>query len=210
MSEDGDYKEFKNFEIKTSYVVIAVILAVVIRFWGESSITMLQKDVPVVSTTEISATEIGRYVQTRQEFLAEKINIENPSDNIEENMDDEIHEWFLLRGWRPNRYFYVENRIKLILALQAERENKLHEASLLDAQAEQAKAMEYVTKSFEPKKNKKNKKRFEENNEAANIKKRANEIRYDIDREFRAAEINMNEDNMVAANKDILASLLEQ
>ena len=47
-------KRLKNLEIKKSYVVLAVIIALIIRFWGESTVTMLQREVPIINTTEIS------------------------------------------------------------------------------------------------------------------------------------------------------------
>ncbi len=46
-------QRLKRIELKKSYIVILVILAVVVRFWGESSITMLQKEVPEVTATEL-------------------------------------------------------------------------------------------------------------------------------------------------------------
>ena len=48
------WQRIKKIEFRTSYVVVAVILAVVLRYWGENTITMLQKEVPVITNTEPS------------------------------------------------------------------------------------------------------------------------------------------------------------
>ena len=195
-------QKIKNIEFKTSYVVIIVIVAVIIRFWGESSVTMLQKNVPIVTTTELSREEIAHFIQTKQEYLDANITIDPSilvSRDIEVYLPSDVHEWFLLRGWRPNRFFYVERRIANILNYINERKNQLAEADRLDSLSEQMIwANQYQTDGNV------------ENYNAAKLKKKARDIRYYINRDIRRAGITKIEDDTVMSNLDILKSMLEK
>ena len=105
-------QKLKNIEIKKRYVVLIVFLAVIVRFWGENSITMLQKDVPLVTSTEISVQEVTHYLQTKQQVLDDNISVSQDvltSKDLENNLDRETHDWFLLHGWRPKRFSMLKN-----------------------------------------------------------------------------------------------------
>ena len=190
-------KKFRNFEFKKSYIVLIVIIAVIIRFWGESSITMLEKDVPVVTATEISVDEITRYMQTKQDFLNENISIAQDiivSRDLENYLDKETHEWFLLRGWRPKRFFYVEERLKQIIYHIRNRQKKLDEAERLEIQALQMMPAQADTDSVA-------------SDSAADFQKKAQDIRYYINREIRYAGITETEDHAVEDNLQLLEQL---
>lgn len=190
-------KKFRNFEFKKSYIVVAVVLAVIIRFWGESSVTMLEKDVPMVTTTEISVDEITRYMQTKQDFLNENISVAQDivvSRDLENYLDKETHEWFLLRGWRPKRFFYVEERLRLIIYHIHNRQKKLDEAERLEIQALQMMSAQDDTDSVV-------------SDSAADFKKKAEDIRYYINREIRYAGITETEDSAVENDLQLLEQL---
>lgn len=196
-------KKLKNLEIKKRYVVLVVLLAAVVRFWGESSITMLQKEVPIVHDPKLSEQEIDHYIQTKQQYLDENIQISQDvliSRDLEDYLDKETHEWFLLQGWRPNRFFYVEDRIKLILVHIQRRDEKLGEADRLDTQAEQFLAISNAAGELNS----------EETRNAAELKKQAQDIRYRINKEIRHAGISAAEDRAVQNNISTLQYLTEQ
>ena len=191
-------QRLKRIELKKSYIVILVILAVVVRFWGESSITMLQKEVPEVTTTELSADEINRYAQTKQEYFNERIHVAPEilvSRDLESYLDKPTHEWFLVRGWRPKRFFYAEERIKQILQYLHNREQKLDEANRLELQAKQMMSGNAIS---------------ENDATAAEFIKQAQDIRYYIDREIRYAGVTVAEERAVAENQVLLEQLSEQ
>lgn len=196
-------EKLKNFELKKSYVVIAVILAVTARYWGENTVTLLQKEVPVVTTTQISPDELHFYIQTKQQYLNENINIDLvivEHYDFENIMDQKIHEWFLVRNWRPSRFFYVENRIKKIVSLINEQNRKLKEAEKLD---EQAAHFAKMSTMFDP----------ETNNhaeQAATLSKKAELIRYHIDKNIRNAGISKKEEQAVRDNFETIENLISQ
>ena len=132
-------KKLKTLEIQKRYVVLAVILALIIRFWGENSVTLLQKDVPIVTDPVVSLDEVTRYIQTKQEYLNENIAISPDilaSRDLENYLDKETHEWFLVRNWRPKRFFYVEERIKFILSYVLARKAQQERADALEQEAQ--------------------------------------------------------------------------
>lgn len=179
-------KKFKYREIKIRYVVLIVVAAVVFRYWGENSITMLQKEVPVVTTTELSSDEIARYVQTKQAYIAENINVSQDiivSRDLESYLDKETHEWFLLRGWRPARFFYVESRVQKILDLIHKQQEKLQEASQMEEQADRELQMHAIDVK-DPQSDK----------HIALLKQKAKSIRYYIDKDIRQAGISIQEE----------------
>jgi len=193
----------QNKEIKIRYIVIAVIIAVVIRFWGESSITMLQEDIPVVTDTEISREEINRFIKTEQECINENIIIDENllADNaFEDKLDPDVHEWFLVRGWRPKRFLYVKQRIHSILEHIYTRQKKLAEAEHYEKLAHQAElATSLQEADFES-----------EYTVVADLRKKAHNIRYYINREIRHAGITQSEDDAVSENIATIETLLER
>ena len=196
---DKFLKKLKRTEINKWYVVLAVVLAVVFRFWGESSITMLQKEVPLVTDTEISPAEFESYLKTKPMYLADKINVRSElifRSDFEDLLDKDSHEWFLVRGWRPARFFYVDRRIKEILSLVREQEERIGEADRLEAQATE------ILK-------------FKDDNpqakfEAAEFKKQAKSIRYYINRDIRNAGITENEETLVKTNRYLLENFADK
>jgi len=195
------FTKLKGIEIQKRYVVLVVVLAVIIRFWGENSITMLQKDVPLITSTEISLEEVTHYIQTKQQFLNDNISISQDilvSKDLENYLDRETHEWFLLRGWRPKRFFYVEERLKQILSFLNEREIKLDEAQRLEEQAKQFMIIGVADDNSS------------ESMTAAELQKQAQDIRYYLNRELRHAGITQAEENIVINNLTILEPLLEK
>ncbi len=193
-------KRFKNLEIKKSYVVLVVIIALIIRFWGESTVTMLQREVPIIDTTEISQEEIERYIQTKQQYFDDGISIDPSiivSRDLESYLDKDVHEWFLLRGWRPKRFFYVEERIKEIVDYIHNRNEKILEANELEEQATISARTE-------------NQRRFKAGLTVAQLRKQANNIKYNINREIRHAGITEDEDNMVTRHLSTIETLLER
>ena len=191
-------QKLKRIELKKSYIVILVILAVVIRFWGENSITMLQKEIPEITATELSANEINRYIQTKQEYFSAQMHIAPEiliSRDLESYLDKATHEWFLVRGWRPKRFFYVEERIKQILQYIHNREQKLDEANHLEAQAKQIMTGKVIS---------------ENDATAAEFMKQAQDIRYYIDREIRYAGVTDAEERTVVDNQELLEQLSRQ
>ena len=195
-------QKLKNIEIKKRYVVLIVFLAVIVRFWGENSITMLQKDVPLVTSTEISVQEVTHYLQTKQQVLDDNISVSQDvltSKDLENNLDRETHEWFLLHGWRPKRFFYVEERLKQILSFINDREMKLDEAQRLEEQAKQFMIIGAVGDN-----------NSSESMTAAELQKQAQDIRYYLNREIRHAGITQAEENIVINNLIMLEALLEK
>ena len=201
MKKDSILQKLKNIEIKKSYVVLIVLIAVAIRFWGESSVTMLQKNVPVVTSKELTQEEIYHFIQTKQEYINENITIDPSilvSRDLESYLDSDTHEWFLLRGWRPKRFFYVEERINTILNLIYERQSKLDEAARLDDMADR---MLVAVQSQIPGTS-------SEGATAAEFKKKAHDMRYYVDREIRHAGITKTEDDTIMENITTIESLL--
>lgn len=196
-------EKLKNFELKKSYVVIAVILAVTARYWGENTITLLQREVPIVTTTQISSDELNLYMQTKQQYLNENINI-NPAIvehyDFENVMDQKIHEWFLVRNWRPTRFFYVENRIKKIVSLINEQNRKLKEAEQLDKQATH---FAKLSTMFNPETN-------NHGEQAATFSKQAELIRYHLEKNIRNAGISRKEEQLVRDNFETIENLVSQ
>ncbi len=196
---DKFLKKLKRTEINKWYVVLAVVLAVIFRFWGENSITMLQKEVPVVTDTEISQAEFESYLKTKPMYLSNKINVRSElifRSDFEDLLDKDTHEWFLVRGWRPARFFYVDRRIKEILSLVREQEEKIGEANRLEAQATE------ILK-------------FKDDNpqakfEAAEFQKQAKNIRYYINRNIRNAGISENEEALVKTNRYLLEDFADK
>lgn len=195
------WQKIRDIEFKKRYVVIAVIVAVIIRFWGESSVTLLQKEVPLITNTQISAEEILNYIQTKQELISENIVIEEEvlaATEPEKLLSNDIHKWFLIRNWRPNRFFYVEQRLKLILKYIYERQNKLDEADRLEEISKQ------LLISTPPNTDATN----SSTAAAAEAEKQAQNIRYYIDKEIRSAGISPIEDDMVIENLAVIEELL--
>ena len=194
------WQRIKKIEFRASYVVIAVVLAVVLRYWGENTITMLQKEVPIITSTEISKDELTKYIQTKQQYLAENIQVSPyliESDEFEEILDKDIHEWFLVRKWRPTRFFYVDDRVKQIVSLINEQIRKLDEARRLEEQAGYFSKISNLPNSDHAEK-------------AAYFSKEAEEIRYYLNKNIRNAGISQKEENAVRAQLDILETLTER
>ena len=194
------WQRIKKIEFRTSYVVIAVVLAVVLRYWGENTITMLQKEVPVITSTEISKDELAKYIQTKQQYLAENIQVSPyviESDEFEDILDKDIHEWFLVRKWRPTRFFYVDDRVKQIVSLINEQIRKLDEAERLEEQAR------YLMKTS-------NSLNSDNAEKAAYFSKEAEEVRYYLNKNIRNAGISKKEENAVRAQLEILETLTER
>jgi len=195
------WQKIRDIEFKKRYVVIAVIIAVIIRFWGESSVTLLQKEVPLITNTQISAEEILSYIQTKQELIAENMVIEEEvlaASEPEKFLNKNIHKWFLIRNWHPNRFFYVEQRLKLILQYIYERQNKLDEADRLEEISKQLLIStppntDIINSSVAA---------------AAEAEKQAQDIRYYIDKEIRSAGISPTEDDTVIENLAVIEELL--
>ena len=190
-------------EIKIRYIVLAVIVAVVVRFWGESSISLLQEDVPVITDTEISQEEVYHFIKTQQECIDENIIIDEDftTDNVsEKGLDTETHEWFLVRGWRPKRFLYVKRRIRNILEHIYAREKKLAEADQFEKLAQQYQIVNNI-QEITPE---------AENSTASELIKKAHDIRYYADREIRYAGITALEDETVSDNIAIIEALLER
>ena len=193
-------KKFKNIEIKKSYIFLAVVIALIIRFWGVNSVTLLQQELPVVNTTEISPEEINHYIQTKTQYFDDKIDIDINiivSRDLESYLDKDTHEWFLLRGWHPKRFFYVEQRLKKIVSLINDRKAKLLEAQKLEDLAR----IQFENRSNE---------NFGGGLTIAELKKQAQDIRYYINREIRFAGITEQEDNAVMQNFEKIMTLLER
>ena len=196
---DKFLKKLKRTEINKWYVVLAVVLAVVFRFWGENSITMLQKDVPIVTDTEISQAEFESYLQTKPAYLADGIDIRSElvlRSDFEDLLDKDDHEWFLVRGWRPARFFYVDRRIKMILSLIREQEAKIGEADRLNAQAEEV--LKFADDDPQAR------------SEAAEFQRQAKDIRYYINRDIRNAGITKDEESFVKANRYLLEDFADK
>ena len=194
--------KLKNLEIKPIYVVFAVIAAVIFRFWGESSVTMLQKEVQNADTTEFSEDEFYRYLNVKQAFIQENYHLDWEwalRSDFEETLDKDIHEWFLVRNWHPARFVYVQYRIKDTLKYILQREEKLREADELDRQAIQ---FEKISKS--------NPQNEIAEQQAAQLHQRAEEIRYYQDREIRYAGITPKEETVVLQNRQILEQIINQ
>ncbi len=196
---DKFLKKLKRTEINKWYIVLVVVLAVVFRFWGENSITMLQKDVPLVTDTEISQAEFENYLKTKPMYLADKVNVRSEliyRTDFEDLLDKDTHEWFLVRGWRPARFFYVDGRIKEILSLVREQEAKIGEAERMEAQANEL--LRFKKENTQAK--------FE----AAEFKKQAKNIRYYINRDIRNAGITENEEYLVKTNRYLLEDFADK
>ena len=194
--------KLKNLEIPKSYVIIVVVLAVIFRFWGESSITVLQKNVPMVTTVAISQNELEHYMQTKTAYLNEsfRVNTEDwQSSEFENKLDKETHEWFLLQNWRPQRFFYVENRLKMIIDLMQKRDINLDQAKQFEAQAEQLTKMAVGHGAIQ------DTKRL-----AAELRQKAQNIRYYLDRDMRMAGVEKDEDKLVQNYRFDLKQLWEQ
>ena len=182
-------KKFKYTEIKIRYIVLVVLAAVILRYWGENSITMLQKEVPIVTSTELSMDEIAHYVQTKQAYVDENISVSQDiivSRDLESYLDTETHEWFLLRGWRPVRFFYVEERIQKILNHIHKQQEKLQEAKQLEDQAEYEARMQSSAVQD-----------TQLNKKIAAMKRKAKSIRYYIAKDIRQAGISTQEEQGV-------------
>ena len=193
-------KKFKNLEIKKSYVIAVIFIALVIRFWGVNSVTLLQKEIPIVDTKEISVEEINHYIQTKPQYLEDNINVDVSiivSRDLEAYLDKKTHEWFLLRGWHPKRFFYVEERLKLIVSLINDRKAKLYEAQKLEKQAD-LQAENVLNGNYGG------------GLTTAELRKRAQDIRYYINREIRYAGITEEEDGEVMRHFQTIESLLER
>lgn len=193
-------EKIKKIEFRVSYLVIAVILAVVLRYWGENTVTLLQKKVPIVTDTEISKDELEKYIQTKQQYLDENITISPyiiESENFEEVLNDNIHEWFLVRNWRPGRFFYVDDRVKQIVSLLDEQIRNLDEARRLE---EQANSLNKIFYEISP----------EQAEKAAYFSKQAEVIRYYLNRNIRNAGISKKEENLVKEDLDILEAITKR
>lgn len=193
--------KLKYIEIKPIYIVLAVILAVALRFWGENSITMLQKEVPEIKTTEISGAEIYRYIKVKQAYINENFNIDWASSvqDFEENLDESIHEWFLVHKWRPARFVYVQYRINKILQHIQNREVKLQEADRMDEEAKHLKVILQQNPTNEL-----------VEQQIAKLHSSAEDIRYYRDREIRMAGITQEEENIVLQNRKIIEEIIDQ
>lgn len=192
----------KNLEVKKRYVFLLVALALLFRFWGENTITMLQRKVPEVTATEISSLEINQYIQTKQQYLSEHITISQDlikSSDFENKLDKDIHEWFLVRNWRPKRFFYVENRIKLIVSCIQKQEEQLSKADELE---EEAQHIVKTTGHF-------NDPSLNNSVKASNLIKEARDIRYYIKREIRQKGISIMEERNVRKLLSYLVPLVE-
>ena len=189
--------KIKHGEINYFYVVMFVVLAVVIRYWGEDSISMLQKQVPEVTKTDIVTEELDHYLVTRQEYIDQQINVDPgliESSDFLSQLDKGTHEWFLVRNWRPDRYFYVENRVKKILEYMKKREINLAQAQNMNTQVQQLLA---TTDAKSPQIRQK----------IAELRRQIQDIRYYADREIRQAGVSVQEENLIKAKKYALGQL---
>ena len=196
------WERLKEFEFKKWYIAIFVIIAVAFRFWGEDTITMLQKKVPIVTDTEFSEEELTRYITTKQQYLSDQINIDPilaESYYLEDKLDKNIHEWFLVRGWRPKRFFYVENRIKTILSCLHNQERTLEEANRLDRKAA------YLLRTSSE-----GGAVVDKSSEAASLNKKADDLRFYLKQEIRIAGISPQEEDIVRDFQSILEPLIER
>lgn len=195
--------KIKNLGLKKRYVVLLVVLALLFRFWGESRITMLQKQVPINTATEISLGEVYNYIKTKPQYVAENITIAPDlinNDNFEKTLNEDIHEWFLVREWRPTRFFYVEDRIKLIISCIQNQNAQLDEADRLE---EEAQYLIKTTGHFSDPS-------FNKSPQAANMIKRARDLRYYIKKEIRQKGISVMEEKNIRNNLDDLLPLIEK
>ena len=195
--------KIKNLEIKKRYVFLLVIVALCFRFWGESSITVLQRKVPVVTSTDITLGEIYSYIQTKQQYLAENISISPDLINnkdLEKLLKKDIHEWFLVRNWRPTRFFYVEKRIKLIVSCIQKQDAQLEKADKLDAQAQ------YLIKTTghfsDPSLN--------QSSKAAQLFKEASDLRFYIKKEIRKQGVSIMEEKNIRNNLNSIIPLIDK
>lgn len=196
------WKKIKNFEFQKWHIAVVVIIALLIRFWGEDTITMLQKKVPVVTDTEFSSTELNNYITTKQQYIADRIAIDpvlSESSYLEEKLDRNIHEWFLVRQWRPKRFFYVEKRIKFILTCLHHQQQNLNEADRLEMLANALLKKSFGENVLENK-----------SQEAADLNKKANDLRFYLEKEIREAGISTNEEQAVRDYQDTLEALIER
>lgn len=196
------FTKLKYIEIKPIYIVLVVVLAVIIRFWGENSITLLQKDVPEINTTEISKEEIENYITVKELYLSQDFTVDwqwAMRSNLEEVLDKDIHEWFLINKWRPARFVYVQDRIKKILEQIKKREASLLEADRLDQQAKQF----AQTLKFNPHDS-------VAEHQIAKFRRLAKDIRYYQNRDIRVAGITEEEEKSVLTNRQIIEEILEK
>ena len=194
--------KLKNLEIPKIYVVIAVVIAVALRFWGESSITILERDVPVVTEVSVTQDELEHYMQTKSAYNNENFRVnaqDADNDDFEKKLDKETHEWFLLQHWRPKRFFYVENRLKMILDLMHKRDLKRDEANRLEQQSVQLGKMHGGQSSAN-----------DPRVLAAELLQKAQNIRYYIDRDIRFAGVSKNEEMIVRDNLGEIKALLDK
>lgn len=104
--------------------VIALLLMVIAiwAFRGKPDNTLKQKEaaLQVVSSTELSRDEINSFLYLWSDYLSQNISPVGRDvlfDNVqpEERLSPAAREWLVNQGWKPARFFYVQQRLRTIL-----------------------------------------------------------------------------------------------
>lgn len=192
-----NFKKLKNIEIKKSYVVAAVILAVVIRFWGESSVTQLERQIPVITSVELVDNEFPSFINLIQEFPNEYATPNLKQPDFAEHLTKDQQEWFLLRGWRIERFIHVRNRIAALLPLISQMEEDLMQAEMFEQQAAYLREMSASNEDTHLL------------SQAADLKKKASDLRFFKDTAWKKAKYEEFEVFEAMNNIALLRQILE-
>ncbi len=190
-------KKLKNIEIKKSYVIAIVILAVIIRFWGESSVTQLEKQIPIITSVEMVDDEFPSFINLIQDFSNEYTSPSIKQSDFAAHLTKDQKEWFLLRGWRIERFIHVRDRITALLPLVTQMEEDIMQAEMFEQQAAYLKEMASANEDTQLL------------SQAADLKKKASDLRFFKDTAWKKARYEEFEVFETMNNASVLRQILE-
>lgn len=107
--------------MKTVFALFLMVIAIW-AFRGKPDTPLKQKETALqnVASVEISRDEINSFLYIWSDYLSQNIspvgrNVSFDNVQPEERLSPAAREWLINQGWKPARFFYVQQRLRTIL-----------------------------------------------------------------------------------------------
>ena len=105
---------------------VVALLLLVIAIWafrGKPDNNLMQQEnaLPSASTVEVSGDEINGFLYVWSDYVQQNIShvgrkpVSLDSGKPEDNLSETARQWLIEHGWKPSRFFYVQQRLRAIL-----------------------------------------------------------------------------------------------
>lgn len=112
--------------------------------------------IPNRTTAEINSEELKEFLPVWSDYVQHNISdmgrqaVSLSSGRPEDNLSPQATEWLLRRKWRPQRFFYVEQRLRVILKTLAYRRQSENMIDSLNRQLAELQKKQSETNIFNP------------------------------------------------------------